>query len=391
MASPTAPTLSTTGITAPTFADVLTWLQTQFKAIYGPDVYLGNDSQDGQFLGIIAQAITDSNAAAVACYNAFSPSTAQGEGLSSVVKINGITRKVPTASTVDVTLTGQANTTITSGLVQDTNNVTWALPASVTIPNTGSITVTATCTQLGAISAAIGTVTKIKSPVYGWQAVTNSTAAVTGQPVETDAALRVRQALSVAVPSQTIFEGIIGSVANISGVTRIKGYENSTDSTDANGIPNHSIAVVAEGGDAQTIANTIAEKKTPGTGTYGTLSYTIIDSVGSTHVVKFSRPTSATVKVVLNITQLTGFSASILPLIKQALIDYLIALPIGQAVIYSKLFVPANLTNTSYGATYNISSMTIAKNAGAAGTSDLAIAWNEAATCTTADITINVT
>jgi len=391
MASPTAPTIDANGISAPQFAAVLAWLQDQYRSIYGPDIYLGNDSQDGQFLGIIAAAINDSNAAAVACYNAFSPLTAQGNGLSTVVKINGITRLVPTASTVDVELIGVAGTQINGGIVEDVEGNQWNLPASVLIPLSGSLVVTATCQEQGAIEAPAGTVTKIKTPTFGWQSVSNPSPAVPGQPVETDAALRVRQALSVAVPSQTIFEGIVGSVANLPGVTRIRGYENDSDTIDANGIPGHTIALIVEGGDAQAIAETIAEKKTPGTGTFGSVVTSIIDSVGSSHLIRFQRPTDAVITVNLSIQPLAGYSAAILPSIQRALVDYLTRQAIGSSVIYSKLFVPANLGNVGLGSTYNITAMTIAKNGGAAAAADILLDFDEVAVADLADIVITVT
>lgn len=390
MASPTAPTISATGITAPSFADILDYLQTQYRSIFGQDIYLGNDSQDGQFLGIIAAAINDSNAAAVACYNAFSPSTAQGNGLSSVVKINGIQRLTASASTADVRIVGVAGTQITNGLITDANNNQWALPASVLIPLAGEILVTATCLADGAIAAPANTITKIQTPTFGWQTVTNPLPAVEGNPVENDAELRVRQSKSVAVPSQTIFEGIVGSVANLAGVERIAGYENDSDATDANGLPSHSIAIICEGGDANEIALAIANKKTPGTGTAGDIESTVIDSVGSSHVIRFSRPTDAEIVVELEIEPLPGWSLSVVPLIQQAVADYLNALAIGQKVIYSKLFVPANLANQSYGSAFNISSLLIAKGAGTPAAADIPMAFDEVAVCAPANVTITV-
>ena len=390
MTSPVAAYVDATGIHAPTYADILTYLQSQYQAIFGADVYLGNDSQDGQFLGIIAAALNDVNATAVAVYNSFSPATGQGNGLSNNVKLNGIKRLVPTNSTVDLLLTGVANTLIVNGIVSDENKVKWNLPVNVTIPSGGEITVTATCQQLGATQAPANTVTRIETPAQGWQSVTNPAAAILGQPVEKDAQLRVRQSKSVAVPSQSIFEGIIGSVANIAGVTRIVGYENDTDTTDGNGIPGHTIAVVVEGGDVATIQQTIANKKTPGTGTVGSISAFVIDSVGSSHLIKFSRPTEATIKVNLTIQGLSGYSAAIDPYIKQSIVDFIQALQIGATVIYSKLFVPANLDNQGYGLTYNIQSMTIAKGAGTPAASDISMAYNEVATATLADVTITV-
>ena len=386
----TAPTIDEFGITAPSFADILEYLQTQYRAIYGDDVYLGNDGQDGQFLGIIAAAINDANAAAVAAYNSFSPQTAQGNGLSSRVKMNGITRSLSSQSTVDILIGGAPGTVITNGIVADENDNNWLLPVSVTIPLAGEITVTATAQEQGATIAEADTVNKIKTPVFGWQEANNPADAVAGNPVETDAALRNRQTISVAVPAQTIFEGIIGGVASLNGIDRIKGYENDTDTTDSNGIPSHSIAVIVEGGDAVEIAAEIAERKTPGTGTFGSISTIVIDAVNSPHTIKFSRPIPIDIKVALTIDPLVGYSASILPFIKTAIADFINTLAIGETLIYSKLYVPANLSNSALGDTYNITVLQIAEVGNAFGVADLPVLFNEAGEIDPANITITV-
>ena len=95
-----AATVSSTGISAPTMDQILTSLQSSFQSIYGSDVYLGPDSQDGQWLGVLAQAIHDCNDAAIFVFNQFSPATSIGTGLSSVVKINGLIRETATNRTV---------------------------------------------------------------------------------------------------------------------------------------------------------------------------------------------------------------------------------------------------------------------------------------------------
>ena len=71
MASQTAPTIDAAGIRAPQFADILTWLQDQYRAIYGADVYLEADSQDGQWIAVQALAIFDTLQVAQATYNSF--------------------------------------------------------------------------------------------------------------------------------------------------------------------------------------------------------------------------------------------------------------------------------------------------------------------------------
>lgn len=379
MTTPIVPVIDINGITAYGFTDCLAWLQSTYRSIYGDDVYLGNDSQDGQFIAALAQAFADLNSAAVAVYNAFSPATAQGNGLSSVVKINGLERFVPSRSTVDVKLVGIVGTTITNGQVSDTAQNVWNLPASVTIPLAGEIIVTATANADGAISASIGAVNKIKTPRYGWQSVTNLSEAVEGAPIEVDPALRTRQSQSVTAPSQSIFEGIVASIKNISGVTRSMGYENASNTTDANSIPAHSLAFIVEGGDVTEIATAIALRKTPGTPTVGAISTTITDSNNSTSTIKFSRPTQAVIKVHVNIQALTGWTTDMQPIIAQALADYLNALKIGDDVIYTRLFVPANLSNTQYESLFNITSLTVARDSGSPGTANIAIGYNEVA------------
>lgn len=392
MITTTAPTIDATGISAPAFSDILDFLKSKYQAIYGPDTYLEDDSKDGQLLAIFASCISDANAVAISVYNAFSPATAQGANLSSVVKINGIARAVASPSTVDVTIVGVVGTTITNGVVQDTNQVNWDLPASVTIPPAGEITVTATCEQPGAVSAAPGTVTTIATPTRGWQTVTNASAASLGNPVEEDADLRVRQASSTALPSLTVLDGIIGAVKAITGVTRVAAYENDTNVIDTNGLPPHVISLVVEGGDATAIANAIAAKKTPGGGTYGTTTVTVNDVYGIPHPINFFRPTPQAITAVVNLKALAGYSTAVGARVQQAISDYVNSVAIGGgsagAVEWDACIAAAK--GVVGGNTFKITSLTIS-GPGGAGAPDVPLAFNQSATCTPASVTVNPT
>lgn len=370
-----------TGFHYPDFATVLASLKTEYRAIYGADVYLEADSQDGQWLNIQALAIFDTIQVAAAVYNSFSPLTAQSDALSRQVKLNGLRRLVPTYSQVDVAIVGTNGTAIVDGQVEDTLGQKWNLPASVVIPGAGTITVTATAQDIGAINAAIGTVTKIVTPTRGWQTVTNAAAATAGQPVESDAALRARQALSTALPSLSVLDGTIGAVAAVLGVTRLRGYENDSNATDGNGLPAHSIALVVEGGVAQDIGNAIAIKKTPGTVTYGTTAVNTYDVYGLLNAINFYRPTSAVIGVEVTVASLVGYTTGFADLIKAAVATAINALSIGDDVLLTKLYVPANLPGRAEGATFNITLLRIKKNAGAFGTADIVLAFNEMAQC----------
>ena len=381
--------ITATGIVVPSYVDILASLQATYRGIYGSDVYLSADSQDGQMLAIFAMAINDANQMAAGVYNAFSPATAQGAGLSSVVKINGLARLSPSNSTADLTIVGVAGTEINNGLVGDGLGNQWLLPALVTVPPSGLIVVTATATAQGAILAPANTINKIMTPTLGWQTVTNVAAATPGEPVESDAALRSRQSVSTALAAQTPLDSIVAAVANLPGVTRYQPYENSTGVTDANGIPGHSISLVIEGGDAVQIATAIALKKNPGTGTYGSTTEIIIDPLGIPNQINFYRPTDVRIIVDITIKALTGYVSTTGVALVQAIVDEINALPIGEKVYLSKIYTPANLT-APLGNSYNVTAITLAAYPAAPGAADVAIAFNEAATCLAADITLTV-
>ncbi|MGI4812024.1 MAG: baseplate J/gp47 family protein, partial [Janthinobacterium lividum] len=238
-------------------------------------------------------------------------------------------------------------TSITNGVVEDTSGNLWNLPASVEIPISGTVSVTVTAQQPGTISAAADSISEINTPTRGWQSVTNPLAAAPGAPIESDAALRQRQAASTSLPAQTPFQTIVANVGEISGIGRYKGYQNDTGSPDANGIPGHSIALVVEGGDATTIAQTIEAKKSPGTGTYGTTSIVVLDPSGVPVTIKFFVLSEIEIYLLVDITPQTGYVSTTGTALIKALAAYISAFGIGQSSILSKLDSPANLSGTA--------------------------------------------
>lgn len=384
--------LNETGLIIPDYPTVLADLQAQYRTIYGADVYLEADSQDGQWIAIMALAMFDTMQVASAVYNSFSPLTAQSDALTRNVKINGIKRASASYSTVDLVIIGQAGTIITNGQAKDAIGQKWNLPTTVTIPVGGSITVTATAEEIGAIFATANSITSINTPTIGWQSVNNPSAATEGDPVETDAELRLRQSRSTMIPSLTVMEGIVGAVASLPGVVAYRGYENMTGSTDADGIPAHSISLVVDGGDSTAIAEAIAAKKTAGTGTYGTTTINVADQYGIVNAIKFFRPTDATISVEVSLTARTGYLSTTADAIKAAVSTYLTDLEIGDDIYISKLYVPANLLNVpELAATFDVTQVRIKKNSGSFVTTNLTLAFNEHAICDIANVTVIAT
>lgn len=372
----------------PTFQQYFT---DKYRGIYGQDIYLEPDSQDGQWIAVQAKAAFDTAMRDQATYNSYPPSGAQGIGLARQVKLNGVQKKIATNSTADLTVVGQAGTVITNGIAQDTVSQKWNLPASVTIPGGGTIVVTATAQDVGAVQASANTINQIYTPTLGWQTVNNVAAATAGNPVESDAALRIRQAQSVADPSLTVFEGTIGGVENLPGVIQVRGYENDTESTDANGLPAHSISVMVLGGDVDDIAQEIQIHKTPGTTTDGTTSVTVVDSKGMPLIIKFTRPTIATVQCQLTLSVLPGWSTDYESQIAASVAAVIDAFGIGNNVLYTRLFSPAYLPGVP-GTTYNVVGIELGKNGGGLSAANVTIDFDEYPDCDpTVDVTFVIT
>jgi uncharacterized phage protein gp47/JayE len=398
-----APTIDASGIIAPDYVTILAQRQADYRAIYGSDIVLDSDTQDGQAVAIEAQAVHDVNQACIAVYTSFSPATALGAALSSNVKINGIARKVATASTVTVTVVGVAGTVITGGIIGDNLGLgtQWALPATVTIPSGGSIGVTATCTTVGATAAAPGTLTSILTPTAGWQTITNAASATMGVPVETDVALRLRQSQSVSVSSVTPLLAIKAATQAIAGVGRVEVYENDTNSTDGSGRPAHSITAVVEGGAAASVAAAIGAKKTPGVTTYGTTTQTWIDPVGLSKTINFYQLSVVPITLSISVHPLTGYLTSTADLIKAAVARFISSLDVGETCYLNRLWAPANLRGdeamTATGLTqaqldaaantFNVTAILQART-GSPAASDVSIAFYEAASCVAGGVTI---
>jgi uncharacterized phage protein gp47/JayE len=388
------PTLGVTfgvnGPTAPPIEDIINSLIATFQSIFGSDVYLEPDSQDYQLLVTFATAQNDDNNAVIDAYNSFRPSAAQGAGLSSIVLVNGIRRQAASNSTVQVTITGTAGTTITNGVVQDQNGNLWNLPNPVVIPVSGTISVTATSQLPGNVTALANTVTGRYTPTRGWDTVDNPADAVPGQAVEVDGTLRKRQIKSTALPAQTPLGAIIAAVAAVPGVGRSRVYENQYSAPDSDGIPGHSISAVVEGGDSTAVAQAIEAKKSPGTGTYGTTTVTVLDPAGVPVPINFFELTETQIYVKLTIQPLMGYVSSTGDALIKALVDFINGLDIGEDVFYSWMYGPANLYGEAVGLTYNVTLLEIGFSAGATGTADLPIAFNAAAITVTGNVALTV-
>ena len=318
-------------------------------------------------------------------YNSRSPVTATGVGLDAVVKINGIARKAGSRSTADVIITGTPYTQIINGSVKDVSGVVWNLPANVSIPASGTITVTVTCSEAGPVSAGADEINKINTPTYGWLSVTNPAVAVPGTSVETDAELRERQALSVSLPSQSMLSGTRAAIATLDNVTRLAVYENDTDSASVSvdnpyGLPAHSVTCVVEGGEADDIAAQILYHKGVGCYTNGTTAITVEDSSGYQNTVRFFRPTYDDLEINITLIPYAGYVSTMETMVQEAIYKYVSNLEIAADVSISVLSSVAIGCNPDVNKpNFGVGAITVGDVGGTPAATDYAVDYNEVA------------
>lgn len=385
------PYVDATGIHIPTYQDVLDEVKSQYLTVFGNDLYLDNDSMDYQQISILSKFIYDTYLSLQLAYSSRSPVSASGVALDTLGPLFSTYRVPANKSTVQVTITGDPGVVITSGLVSSNDGIIWELPSEVTIPAVGSITVQAESQEYGSFNEQIGTVVNIITPVYGWRSVTNNSVSVPGNVIESDASYRARMIASSFLPSTTVLEGLQSGLSQLSGVTRVKVYENDDALTDDNGIPGHSICVVIEGGLDSNIADIIYGRKTPGVSTYGDEDYTITTFYGNTNVLHWFRPVVTTCYLNIAIKALPGYNSSVEDDIKNALVTYINSLDIGTPVYVSSLWgqivsVMQNSTTPSF----SVTSVQTSTDGTTYTSNDITIPFNGVATISTSNIQITV-
>jgi uncharacterized phage protein gp47/JayE len=379
--------LTSAGFTRDDLATILANMQTDILAIY-PDATLDASTQDGQLVGIFANAIDQIGQVVEAVYDSGSPSLAYGVTLARIVEYNGIQIINGTQSQVALQFGGNVGMDIPAGtqVKCSANNELFYTLTDAVIDATGYVLVDALAVNVGAIPAPATTLSILMFPMYGVRTVTNPSDALMGKDRETDAQLRLRRTYSTATPSQSILEGIKGAVANIPEVVQVQAYENKTDYTDANGLPPHSFSVVALGGDDQEIANTIFIREPVGSNQYGDTTVTVLDGNGLPHSVTFMRPPVKQIYITLQVTPLTGWSDDMMDAMKANIVAWAQAnWLIGTPVIRSQLYIPINQTGTQF-AVYKI--MLGTTPAAVADVEMIVIGYNEIAEVSTNNIQV---
>lgn len=286
--------LTAEGFEVKSFEEIVAGFEGQQRANVDPAINTTATSLVGNFNAIYGLALAELWELGQAIYDSRDPAAAEDISLDHIGAISGVGRDLKKKSTVTLTLTLDPGATVNAGAVVSVVGVSSVRFVTLADASNASLTeddidVAAEAEQFGPVIAGAGTLTTIESPQSGWTAVTNAEAAVPGRNDEVDEDYRPRRDEELAAVGGSILEAVEADVRKVDDVTSVKGFENTTDVT-VDGMPPHTIEIVALGGDNTAVALAIWNSKAGGIGTHGNTSATITDSQGVDHAIKFTRP-----------------------------------------------------------------------------------------------------
>lgn len=292
--------LTTAGFVAKPLATVLEEIEEAEKEQISPELNV-KAGPTHQINGIFASKVRELWELAEAVHAAGDPDRASGASLDAVAALRGSTREAATKSRVTETVTLGASMTLPAGSIVSVlgdPTARFVTLTAVTSVLAGNYSVEMEAESAGIVAANAGTLTEIETPVAGWTAATNALDAVLGTVVETDAGLRARSESELAAQGTSPADAIRADLLDLTGVVTVQVFENVTSVTDADGLPPHSVeAVVYDGSEGGTtvaaddIAQVLWDTVAAGIETYGSSSGTATATDGTTHTMRFSRPT----------------------------------------------------------------------------------------------------
>lgn len=339
-------------------------MNAELKGEFGQSIDLTDFTLLGFFVGILAERFGKLWSLLEAVYSSQDPDKATGAALDALCALTGTYRTPAKPSTATLTLCGNPTTNVTAGsraavastgaefatdtdatitLLDDWQDATaYAVDDRVTNsgrcyvcitagtsagaggPNTtaeditdntahwrylgegtGAIDVASGCTVTGPTVAVAGDITEIKTPVAGWSTVRNLFDADLGTDIGSDEATRVQRGIDLAAPGTSTEAAIRQALLDVEGVTSARVFINNTDVIDGDGVPPHSVECLVQGGDDQDILDCLLANVAAGIGTHssgaGAVTGTAVDSQGTSHTVKFSRPSATDIHVEMDV------------------------------------------------------------------------------------------
>lgn len=351
--------LTEVGFVPKTLSDIDADLTGDMQGEFGVGVDLDPRGPFGQLKGIMSERLAEVWDLAQAIYAAFDPDETSGAAQDALAALTGTLRDGATSSQVIATLTGTVGTVIATGKAASVTGTgvrfvtkapatlvsltAWAPSTTYAIgdrrssggnsyvctvggasassggpsstaadivdgavhwrfigPGTAAADVAMQSQDTGPKTAPSGSLTVIETAVSGWNGVVNLLDAQLGANIETDASLALRREEELR-SGLSALEAVRAAVQAVPGVTTCNGFENTSDSVDADGMPPHSLEMVVVGGDDTALLAAIFAARPAGISAEGTTTGTVTDAEGNAQPSAFSRPTDFDIYVTANI------------------------------------------------------------------------------------------
>lgn len=259
--------ITAAGFQRPTRAELLAIVKQKFidkftKVVGGITYVPSLEPEDEK--GAEAEILTDIYDAAYqlaeALYYAKFISTATGTQLDRAAAPT--LRREATQAGTTLDFTGDVGTPVVSGSIFETEDKRqYATTVTVVLDEYGLGEAPALAVVAGvAGNAPIGAVTFIPVFISGLLTVTNSAPATNGLDIEDDATFKARVLIDRGADKTSSLQAIEDAVAAVDNVSAVKGFENTGNSTDGDGLPPGAVEIVTRGGDDTEIAEAIGYK-----------------------------------------------------------------------------------------------------------------------------------
>lgn len=288
-----------TGFTGKTIEEINAEISADQLSTVDAGMNQGSSTALGQINGIVAKKAAELWEVEQVAYNAMNRDAAEGVLLDNIGALTG-TPRLPAVKSV-VTETVNLNASFSQGpgvmivAVAGQPNVKFQNRDPVTSTTAGNYSAVFEALEYGPVVANAGTLTVI-TPVSGWNSATNATDAQVGRDREQDPPYRIRQRDELAATGSGTVDGMRADMLKVPGILQAFVFENSTNATDFEGRPPHSVEVVIFDGLSPTVSNVVIAQaiwnsKPSGAATYGSANATVTDTSGTVHTVSFSRAT----------------------------------------------------------------------------------------------------
>ncbi|MBD5156214.1 MAG: baseplate J/gp47 family protein [Butyrivibrio sp.] len=333
--------LTDAGFRRPTYAELLDALEYKARELFGSKANLTVRSPLGVFLRIYAWVLNLLFSTIEDVYNSRFIDTAVGSSLYNLGRAIGLQLLGAQKAVGYLRFEGLDGVSVPEGFLAETTTGMQYVTIKTGVIQNGFVILPATAAVSGPDgNTAEYTISTITNPKSGITSVTNEQPFEGGRNTETDAEFRERYYLSVDFAGGVNIDAIVAEIyESVEAVIAVTGDENCSDFQSANGLPPHSIEIVAYGGLDEKIAEAIFRRKAAGIQTFGNVTVPVVSKTGQVYDISFSRPTPVNVWVrISRLVTDSHFPLDGMEQIKENLVSYIggstnTGLNIGQPVI----------------------------------------------------------